>query len=164
MATIESNPIEARIGVGQVGVAGQGPHMIIVIKADRDRIVQARFMTYGCPAANACGQCVCEEVEDRSVDQAEQIDEKLWEFDEDAFIPHQIAGDDDDAITPVLIASPDAQPADRPLVINLRDDCAPGLFERVLEVVPADEDQRAGSRQRWKTYQHAGFEVKKFDM
>jgi DNA polymerase III subunit chi len=100
----------------------------------------------------------------RSMEQAEQLDEKLWEFDELAFIPHQIAGDDDDAITPVLIAAPDAKPADRNLVINLRDDCAPGLFERVLEVVPADEDQRAGSRQRWKTYQHAGFEVKKFDM
>jgi DNA polymerase-3 subunit chi len=100
----------------------------------------------------------------RSLDQAEQLDEKLWEFDELAFVPHQIAGDDDDAITPVLIAPPDAQTADRALVINLRDDCAPGLFERVLEVVPADEEQRAGSRQRWKTYQHAGFEVKKFDM
>ena len=100
----------------------------------------------------------------RSLEQAEQLDEKLWEFDETAFVPHQIAGDDDDAITPVLIAPPQTQVADRVLVINLRDDCAPGLFERVLEVVPAGEAQRAGSRQRWKTYQHAGFEVKKFDM
>ena len=100
----------------------------------------------------------------RSFDQAEQLDEKLWEFDENAFIPHQIAGDDDDAITPVLIATPESQTADRALVINLRDDCAPGLFERVLEVVPADESMRAGSRARWKTYQHAGFEVAKHDM
>ena len=100
----------------------------------------------------------------RSAEQAEQLDEKLWEFDEAAFVPHQIAGDDDDAITPVLIVPPDVPAHDRALVINLRDDCAPGLFERVLEVVPADEDQRAGSRLRWKTYQHAGFEVKKFDM
>jgi DNA polymerase-3 subunit chi len=100
----------------------------------------------------------------RSLEQAEQLDEKLWEFDELAFVPHQIAGDDDDAITPVLIAPPGSGTTDRALVINLRDECAPGLFERVLEVVPADEEQRAGSRQRWKTYQHAGFEVKKFDM
>jgi DNA polymerase-3 subunit chi len=64
----------------------------------------------------------------------------------------------------VLIAPPGSGTTDRALVINLRDECAPGLFERVLEVVPADEEQRAGSRQRWKTYQHAGFEVKKFDM
>ena len=100
----------------------------------------------------------------RSLEQAEQLDEKLWEFDEAAFIPHQIAGDDDDAITPVLIVPPDAATPDRALVINLRDEPAPGLFERVLEVVPAEEAQRAGSRARWKTYHQAGFELKKFDM
>jgi len=100
----------------------------------------------------------------RSIDQAEQLDEKLWEFDADAFVPHQIAGDDDDAITPVLIVSPETSTADRPLVINLREDCAPGLFERVLEVVPADENERLGTRNRWKTYKAAGFDVAKHDM
>jgi DNA polymerase-3 subunit chi len=100
----------------------------------------------------------------RSQDQAEQIDDRLWEFDADAFIPHQIAGGDDDAITPVLIAPPQSITADRTLVINLRDECAPGLFERVLEVVPADEAQRLGSRERWKTYQAADFEVAKHDI
>jgi len=100
----------------------------------------------------------------RSVDEAETLDEKLWEFDADAFVPHQIAGDDDDAITPVLIATPEAQTADRPLVINLREDCSPGSFERVLEVVPADEAQRLDSRKRWTIYKAAGFEVAKHDM
>ncbi|MFI4969428.1 MAG: DNA polymerase III subunit chi [Lysobacterales bacterium] len=97
--------------------------------------------------------------------QAELLDEKLWEFDDTAFIPHQIVGDgDDDAVTAVLIVPPDAATADRTLVINLRGECAPGLFERVLEVVPADEAQRLGSRERWKTYKQAGFEVAKHDM
>ena len=100
----------------------------------------------------------------RSVEEAEQLDEKLWEFDADAFVPHQIAGDEDDAITPVLIAAPDAATTDRSLVINLRDECAPGTFERVLEVVAADEREREGSRRRWKAYLQAGFEVRKFDM
>src|SRR5512146_814540 len=100
----------------------------------------------------------------RSQDQAEALDELLWAFDENAFIPHQIAGDDDDAITAVLIVPPGVDPPDRALVINLRDVCAPGLFERVLEVVPADEAERAGSRERWKTYKAAGFEVATHDM
>ena len=100
----------------------------------------------------------------RSADEADTLDEKLWEFDENAFIPHQLAGDDDDTITPVLIVAPGAETPDRPLVINLRDECAPGSFERVLEVVPADEAQRLGSRERWKTYKAAGFEVNKHDM
>lgn len=100
----------------------------------------------------------------RNLEQAEELDGKLWEFDEDAFIPHQIAGDEDDAITPVLISAPETTTPDRALVINLRDEPAPGLFERVLEVVPADEALRLGSRERWKTYKHAGFDLKKFDM
>jgi DNA polymerase III subunit chi len=100
----------------------------------------------------------------RSGEQADELDEKLWEFDADAFIPHQIAGDDDDAITPVLIVAPGTATPDRRLVINLRDECAPGLFERVLEVVAADEAERTGSRERWKTYKAAGFDVGKHDM
>jgi DNA polymerase III subunit chi len=100
----------------------------------------------------------------RSQEQAEALDEKLWEFDENSFIPHQLAGDEDDAITAVVIAAPGATTADRPLVVNLRDECAPGMFERVLEVVAADEAERDGSRLRWSEYKQRGFEVNKHDM
>ncbi len=100
----------------------------------------------------------------RSLEQAELLDEKMWEFDADAFVPHQIAGDEDDAITPVLIVPPGTSAPDRALVINLRDESVTGTFERVLEVVPDEESLRTGSRERWKTYKTAGIEVVKHDM
>ncbi|HSN00711.1 MAG TPA: DNA polymerase III subunit chi [Rudaea sp.] len=100
----------------------------------------------------------------RSVEEAEHLDEKLWDFDASAFVPHQIAGDEDDAITPVLIVAPGVPTPDRALVINLRNEAVSGTFERVLEVVPDDEAQRAGSRERWKTYKAAGLDVAKHDM
>ena len=100
----------------------------------------------------------------RSTEQAEALDEKLWEFDDDSFIPHQLAGDDDDSITAVVIASPGVATADRPLVVNLRDECAEGAYERVLEVVAADPAEREGSRVRWSEYKRRGFDVNKFDM
>ncbi|MBN8481862.1 MAG: DNA polymerase III subunit chi [Xanthomonadales bacterium] len=100
----------------------------------------------------------------RSQDQAEAIDAKLWEFDEDAFVPHQIAGDDDDALTPVLIVPPGVDAGDRPLAINLRDVPALGLHERVLEVVAADPGERSGSRERWRAYQQRGYALTKHDM
>lgn len=100
----------------------------------------------------------------RDFEQAEAIDEYLWSFDEDSFIPHQLAGDDDDANTAVLIVPPGVEVADRPMVINLRDTCAPGQFDRVLEVVAADPAEREGSRARWSEYKKAGVEVKKHDM
>lgn len=100
----------------------------------------------------------------RSEAEAEALDEKLWEFNENAFIPHQIAGDEDDAATAVLIVPPGFDAAARPLVINLRDEVAADGFERVLEVVPADPAAREGSRLRWKAYAAKGCTLAKHDM
>ena len=100
----------------------------------------------------------------RDVEQAEALDEMLWDMGDDAYIPHQIAGDEEDALAPVLIAPPDVDAPLRPLVINLRDAAVEGSFERVLEVVPADESARGPLRERWKHYQARGLELKKFDM
>ena len=97
--------------------------------------------------------------------QAEALDDLLWAFDPDEYLPHQIAGmDADEDEAPVLIASPDTDVPLRPLLINLRDAAPQGAFERVLEVVPADPAARAPLRERWKHYQSLGFEVNKHDM
>ncbi|MCI4567660.1 DNA polymerase III subunit chi [Lysobacter sp. CFH 32150] len=100
----------------------------------------------------------------RDADQAEQLDEMLWDMGDDAYIPHQIAGDEEDELTPVLIATPDTDVPLRPLVINLRDGAVDGSFERVLEVVPADESSRGPLRERWKQYQARGLTLNKYDM
>ncbi|KRF00354.1 DNA polymerase III subunit chi [Frateuria sp. Soil773] len=100
----------------------------------------------------------------RDFEQAEALDELLWAFDEDAFIPHQLAGDEDDADTAVLIVPPGIDTADRPLLINLREECPAGRYERVLEVVAADAAERTGSRARWREYQQRGIAVAKHDM
>ncbi len=97
--------------------------------------------------------------------QAEELDELLWSFDDDAYIPHQIAGEDadeDEAL--VLIAVPGADAPSRPLVINLRDDPYLGACDRVLEVVPADPEAREPLRERWRQYKALDFELNKYDM
>jgi DNA polymerase-3 subunit chi len=100
----------------------------------------------------------------RDAEQAEQLDDLLWSFDENAYIPHQIAGDDEDELSPVLIATPDSDTPMRTLVINLRDAAVQDGFNRVLEVVPADNEARGPLRERWKQYQARGVELKKHDM
>jgi DNA polymerase-3 subunit chi len=100
----------------------------------------------------------------RTLDEAEAVDDLLWSFDPEAFIPHQIAGDDEDEVTAILIVPPGAQTADRPMLINLREECADGQFESVKEVVAANPDEREGSRKRWAEYRKRGFDVRKFDM
>jgi len=101
----------------------------------------------------------------RDAAQAEQLDDLLWDMGEDAYIPHQIAGEDvDEEEAAVLIAAPSVDAALRPIVINLRDGAVEGPVERVLEVVPADESARGPLRERWKQYQARGFDVNKHDM
>lgn len=97
--------------------------------------------------------------------QAEELDELLWAFDDEAYIPHQIAGEDvDEEEAIVLIAAPGTDAPSRPLVINLRDDPYLGACDRVLEVVPADPSAREPLRERWRQYKALGFELKKYDM
>ena len=97
--------------------------------------------------------------------QAEALDDLLWSFDAEEYLPHQIAGmDEGDDDTPILIATPDMDIPARTLLINLRDAAPTGSFERVLEVVPADPAARGPLRERWKHYQTLGFEVNKHDM
>ncbi|MCD9045472.1 MULTISPECIES: DNA polymerase III subunit chi [unclassified Luteimonas] len=96
--------------------------------------------------------------------QAEAIDDQLWDMGDDVFIPHQIAGDEEDDECPVLIATPEFDPPLRALVINLRDAAVPDGFERVLEVVPADPAAREPLRERWKQYRARGIEPAKHDM
>ncbi|MFZ5607900.1 MAG: DNA polymerase III subunit chi [Pseudomonadota bacterium] len=97
--------------------------------------------------------------------QAEALDDLLWAFDPDEYLPHQIAGlDEDEDETPILIAPPGIDAPLRPLLINLRDAAPQGAFERVLEVVPADPAARGPLRARWKHYQAQGFDLRKYDM
>jgi len=101
----------------------------------------------------------------RDAAQAEELDDLLWSFDPDEYLPHQIAGvDEGEDDTPILIAAPDSDTLPRPLLINLRDAAPAGAYERVLEVVPADPAARGLLRERWKHYQSLGFDVTKHDM
>lgn len=101
----------------------------------------------------------------RDAAQAEQLDALLWDMGDDAYIPHQVAGtDEEDDLTPVLIVPPEVDAPMRPLVINLRDAPVEGAVERILEVVPADPSAREPLRERWKHYKARGFELNKHDM
>jgi len=100
----------------------------------------------------------------RDAEQAEALDELLWDMGDDAYIPHQLAGDEEDELTPVLIATPEVDTPLRALVINLRDAAVSGACDRVLEVVPADESARGPLRERWTQYKARGFALNKHDM
>lgn len=96
-----------------------------------------------------------------SIAVAETVDELLWSFNDDAFVPHQIAGDDDDVDCPVLIVPPEIDSPLRPLTVNLRSLAVGEGAERVIELIPDDEAEKAAARGRWSAYKRRGHEPQK---
>jgi DNA polymerase-3 subunit chi len=98
------------------------------------------------------------------------FDRLLWTFDDIAFVPHVMADDPLATRTPVILTASGpieaasvfdaAQPF--PWLLNLSDECPPDYdrFERILEIVSDDPDDRQLARQRWRVYQSAGHDVR----
>ncbi|MBL8260136.1 MAG: DNA polymerase III subunit chi [Candidatus Competibacteraceae bacterium] len=90
--------------------------------------------------------------------QAGALDDLLWTFRQDSFIPHErypLEGEDD---SPVLIGT--ALPDDRmaQVLINLSDRLPEGLerFERIVELVDQHPEVLAASRERFRQYRERG--------
>ena len=93
--------------------------------------------------------------------QAHAVDEMLWAFDADSFVPHNLMGEGPSYGSPVEI-SWQAPTNRRALLINLTDEVPAfaAQFNQVIDFVPADEQLKQQARQRYRTYQQAGFAVK----
>ena len=95
-----------------------------------------------------------------------QFDRALWSFSQLDFIPHVAAGDPLAASTPVLLCS---DPVDTPhadVLVNLsaRTPAFFSRFERMIEVVGRDEDDRAQARERWRFYKDRGYPLASHDL
>jgi len=91
------------------------------------------------------------------IDSARQLDDLLWTFRDGSFVPHEIMGHAA-AESPVTIASDDSLPEERHLLINLGASIPEqaASFPRIAEIVSADEDCKAQSRQRFVDYREQG--------
>lgn len=90
-------------------------------------------------------------------EQAMQLDEMMWDFPPGRFLPHE-TGDADQKI-PVSIAPRGSAIAEhRDLVINLSVEPVPepARFRRLLEIVPAEPEQRTASREKFRAYREQG--------
>jgi DNA polymerase III subunit chi len=97
---------------------------------------------------------------------ATRIDRMLWTWPAIGFVPHCAPHDPLAGETPVLIASDPGEAGDCGLLLNLGADCPPHFerFERLLEVVPADETGRQAGRERYRFYQARGYRIASHDL
>jgi DNA polymerase-3 subunit chi len=87
---------------------------------------------------------------------AKALDELLWTFNEQSFIPHQICLDEQsvDPATPVHLTVESAALPAADLLVNLAHRLPAQLerYARIAEIIDADEERRRLGRERFKAY------------
>lgn len=93
-------------------------------------------------------------------ERAHEIDELLWAFDADSFVPHNLVGEGPKQGAAVEIGwqSPRGR---RPVLINLTSTMPAfaGQFAQIIDFVPSQEDEKQQARLRYRSYQQQGFVV-----
>lgn len=90
---------------------------------------------------------------------SKQLDELLWQYPEERFVPHAKADDPSAAEAPVNIGTLSGlKPAD--VVINLCPEAIPHpeRFGRVLEIVPYADGEKEASRVKFRIYRNLGLD------
>ena len=98
----------------------------------------------------------------------QRLDAALWTFAATEFVAHCVAGADPTVLahSPVLLTQdPTASPYQQVLV-NLGDSAPAGFerFERLIEVVGPDPQERLQARQRWRHYLSRGYPLQGHDL
>ncbi len=91
--------------------------------------------------------------------EAATLDDHLWTFRKDAFIPHAMQNAGIDA--PIQIGFNHEPEDHQDVLINLSG-AVPGFFsrfDRVAEVVPVDENRRKASRGNYAYYKQRGYSL-----
>jgi DNA polymerase-3 subunit chi len=93
------------------------------------------------------------------------LDQALWTFSSLDFLPHAAAGEENAAMTPVILTDDDT--VDLPhheILINLSASTPAHFarFERMFEIISADENDKAAGRERYRFYQQRGYPLTHF--
>ena len=92
---------------------------------------------------------------------ASHINELLWTYNEQSFIPHDIYKKNDSQGRPVLVASPLESTDEHDVLINLASEVPAcfSQFERLLEPVDNDESNKESGRNRYRYYRNCGYNI-----
>jgi DNA polymerase-3 subunit chi len=98
-----------------------------------------------------------------------QLDVALWGVGQTDFVPHAVAGAAPAVLKRSTIFFKNLALGNHPectVLVNLSDQLPDNFnrFERVIEVVSTDVDDRARARERWKTYTRSGYSITRHDL
>jgi DNA polymerase-3 subunit chi len=101
--------------------------------------------------------------------QLRQLDVDLWTFAPLEFVAHchaAAAAPDVLEASPVVLADSTRSAPHHEVLVNLGSAVPEGFerFERLIEVVTLDVEDRAGARRRWKHYADRGYSITRHDL
>ena len=97
---------------------------------------------------------------------AQKLDRLLWTWPAIAFVPHCLATDALATETPVLIAADGETAPECDVLLNLWHEC-PAFFaryDRLLEIVSLEEEDRKAGRLRYAWYRDRGYPIRSHDL
>lgn len=99
-------------------------------------------------------------------DTAARFDRMLWATPAIGFIPHCATGDPLAAVTPVVVDHGGAEPPHDEILLNLRPEWPQHFsrFQRLIEVVSLDDEDRRLARERFKFYRDRGYDIRTHDL
>ena len=92
---------------------------------------------------------------------AEQLDQLLWTYREEAFLPHNLYGDKEEPQPPIQIGYGVTQTEHNDILLNLSDH-VPAFhqqFQRILEIVTNDATLQQIAREHYRLYREQNFEI-----
>lgn len=94
-----------------------------------------------------------------------RLDEMLWSFSEDDFLPHVVSGHPDVPHTPIVLTHTADDITHYDLLINLDTQWPPffARFDRLIEIVGTDETNKEAARVRYRFYKERGYPLNTFD-
>lgn len=98
----------------------------------------------------------------------QQLDTALWSFSAPDFVPHCFLESEEFVVSasPVILTTSIKSLPHRQVLLNLGNLLPDGFeqFERVIEVVGLDDEDRLGARSRWKQYTDRGYNITRHDL
>lgn len=97
---------------------------------------------------------------------AQELDDLMWQYKAESFLPHNIIGDEKQPQTQIQIGWGEHPDHHHDVLVNLTSPIPTffSRFDRVLEVVIQDETILEQTRQHYKFYKDRGYEVTHRDL
>ena len=93
--------------------------------------------------------------------EAHQLDELLWTYREDSFLPHNLYGDGPEPAPPIQLGFESSPEKHRDILLNLSKKVPDFYlqFSRILEIVSPDESSQTATREHYRYYRAEGHDI-----